>query len=122
MNYSKQRELILTIIQNTRSHPTAEAIFAKAQESMPSIGMATIYRNLNLLVDTGKIKRISIPNEVDRYDDARIDHDHALCIKCGKMFDVFISSDKKDALLIGEELPCDFQIKEANFMIYGYMW
>ena len=60
MNYSKQRELILAIVKNTKVHPTAEWVYQEAKKEMPSIGIATVYRNLNALAERGEFKRITV--------------------------------------------------------------
>lgn len=84
---TKNNELLLNIIESHRIHPTAEDILEIARESSPKISLGTVYRNLNFLADSGKIRRISIPNEPDHFD-CIIPHDHLKCTKCGKIVDI----------------------------------
>ena len=96
MNYSKQRDLILKIVKENRIHPTVEWVHGEAKKKMPHIGMATVYRNLNILVDNGLIERISIPGEPVRFDGFTGEHFHMKCIKCGKLID--LSSEDPESL------------------------
>lgn len=53
-NYSSQRELIFKVLSSTTCHPTAEWVWERCRESMPSISKATVYRNLAGLVKSGR--------------------------------------------------------------------
>ena len=46
MKYSKQREHILKTLRENVIHPTADEIYALARKGMPSLSLATVYRNL----------------------------------------------------------------------------
>lgn len=86
---SKQRDVILEIVQNNNVHPTAEWIYGEAKKFIPTIGIATVYRNLNKLVELGEIQKISIPGESDRYDSVMAEHFHIRCSSCGELKDLF---------------------------------
>lgn len=88
MNRTKQRELILQTVQNSRLHPTADDVYRIVREKMPNISLGTVYRNLGLLCEIGQLRKISISGEPDRFD--RVDdwHDHMSCIRCGKIIDI----------------------------------
>ena len=60
MRYSKQRELIQDIVQETNSHPTAYWIFNKAKRKISNISLGTVYRNLNKLNKDGVIEEYSM--------------------------------------------------------------
>ncbi len=95
-NYSKQREVVLEIMKNTRTHPTAEEIYFKALQKEPKISKSTVYRNINILVENGALKRITIPNKPDRYDYFYKEHNHAVCSECGKVFDFTYPFNRED--------------------------
>lgn len=84
---ASNQTLLLNIIEKTNSHPTAEDIFLQARMVKPRISLGTVYRNLNTLVDSGKIRRISTHFSPDRYDNT-FPHDHLICMKCGKVVDI----------------------------------
>lgn len=94
MKYSKQRELILNIIRENPVHPTANQVWQKAAEKMPTLGIATVYRNLNALSEAGEIRRI--PGEEgapDRFDGMVCEHYHMRCSACGRIFDLMTEKD-----------------------------
>ena len=88
MRYSIQRQLILDYVLNSCEHPTAEMIYRDLKKEIPNLSLGTVYRNLNLLVERNLIKKIVVPNNVDRFDKTLIDHDHMTCIKCGRILDI----------------------------------
>ena len=86
-NYSRQREEIIKVIKNSYNHPTAEEIYMIVKAKDPAVSRSTVYRNLGMLVESNVIKQISMKVGADRYDYIRTPHNHAMCIKCGKIFD-----------------------------------
>lgn len=86
-NYSRQREEIIKVIKNSYNHPTAEEVYMTVKAKDPAVSRSTVYRNLGLLVESNMIKQISMKVGPDRYDYMRKPHNHAMCIKCGKVFD-----------------------------------
>ncbi|MCR5725110.1 MAG: transcriptional repressor [Treponema sp.] len=85
---SAQRTLILNIMDGNKSHPTADEIYETARKSDPHISRGTVYRNLNLLVETGALLRIPVPDGADHYDSTLVEHYHFFCKKCNKVLDV----------------------------------
>ena len=89
-NYSRQREEIIKVIENLYTHPTAEEIYMIVKAKDPSVSRSTVYRNLGLLVENNIINKITMLDRPDRYDYIREEnsnHNHAICVKCGKVFD-----------------------------------
>lgn len=87
---TKQKEIILDILEHNRIHPTIYEIYELAKQKYPSIGQATIYRNVNKLVDENKIIKLpSSSNDGYHYDINTASHDHLLCKRCGKIIDIF---------------------------------
>ena len=107
---TKQKEIILDILEHNRIHPTIYEIYELAKKKYPAIGQATIYRNVNKLVDENKIIKLpSKSNDGYHYDINTNSHDHLLCKSCGKIIDIFDNDYTKNVcvanyLLDGEEL------------------
>lgn len=83
-----QQSLVLEAVNRLRCHATADEIYAVIVKDHPSISKATVYRNLNRLSEAGKIRKMEIPGEADRYDHMTHPHYHVKCVKCGRIFDV----------------------------------
>lgn len=88
MNYSKQRELILDVLRKNPVHPTADKLYELVRPLMPSISLATVYRNLNQLVDNGSVRKISGLDGAIHYDHCVEKHYHFICTCCNKVYDV----------------------------------
>ena len=84
---TKQRELIIAAVQGSRTHPTADEVFQSIRAQLPTISLATVYRNLGILSEQGVIRKIEIPDGRDRFDCCLADHDHFLCRSCGQLWD-----------------------------------
>lgn len=95
-NYSKQREDLLNILKNSRSHPTAEELYEKTKEKIPSVSRGTVYRNLKDLVDEGYIIKISMASGADRYDYIHKKHNHIICKSCETVKDFEYNFDLED--------------------------
>lgn len=84
---TKQRQLILDAITASSTHPTADELFQEIRKSLPTISLATVYRNLNTLSADGVIRKIAMPGMPDRFDWRMTVHDHLWCENCGRVFD-----------------------------------
>lgn len=116
--YSKQREEVFNCIKNTKNHPNAEEVYIFLKESNPNISRGTVYRNLNLLVEKGFVKKISNSNMPDRFDYICDSHSHAVCKECGKVFDFDFVLDEK-TLNESIKQQTDLEIFTNEFTIYG---
>ncbi len=94
-----QKEIIQSIMQGEGVHMHAEDVLKKAKELDDSIGLATIYRNLNNLVEQGKIQKVE-----GYYDANPKPHDHFLCMKCGMICDVKSKYDESLDAKVSKEL------------------
>ena len=100
---TKQRKLIYQIVKDSMSHLSAEEIFFRAKQVMPSISMGTVYRNLGLMVEDKELRKIPFKGKSDLFDATMYDHEHAVCVECGKVVDIFID-DLKEQWFIGTDL------------------
>jgi len=108
---TKQRELILSILNQSDRHLTADEVFFLAKLKMPSIAMATIYNNLNALDEAGVIHRLHIDGVADCFDKIIEPHDHLLCDACGKITDIRIPSLGR---IIGESVGTEIEDYELT--------
>ncbi len=102
--YSRQRELIYQAVRSSKDHPTAEMVFQQLKPGNPHLSLGTVYRNLNLLSEEGRLCRMPFP--VERYDPCVEPHSHLRCEKCGKVVDLELpydqSVDRRAAALLPE--------------------
>lgn len=63
---------------------------------MPGLSLGTVYRNLNSLVDAGRVRRVCIPGKADRFDHTLCWHSHMYCTVCGGVVDADV--DEKQVM------------------------
>ncbi len=85
---TRQRKAILNYLRNTRSHPTADAIYDEVRRIIPDISMGTVYRNLKVLHEMGLIRELNLNGEISRYEFACAGHYHFRCNICGQVIDI----------------------------------
>ncbi len=111
MRITKQREIILQILREKRSHPTALEIYNMAKEHIHDISLSTVYRTLKDMVEKGEIVELHMEGETKaRYDLNLDNHAHFKCRHCGRIFDIEIMFPLK---LIG------FKVERTDIYIYG---
>ncbi len=112
---TKQRQVILEAIENSQGHMTADEIHSKLKEQGDSVGIATIYRNLNVLYEDHLINRVRHPEFGFIYDKNTYKHYHLHCVQCNKIEDVdlkFPDSIKKE---VESALNCKVLEHELTF-------
>ncbi len=83
-----QRRLIMELMRDNYSHPTADEVYDLARERDSRISRGTVYRNLNFLAQTGDIRKITMPRGADYFDNTTKNHYHFYCRVCKRVFDV----------------------------------
>lgn len=84
---TRQRRVVLDVVQHTHAHPTAAEVFQAARDVMPTISFATVYNSLRYLKESGLVREVTFGNGASRYDGETSRHDHAICSECGKLVD-----------------------------------
>ncbi len=90
---TRQRGLVRAQLDDVDEFLTAQQIFARLRDEETRIGLATVYRNLQLLAESGEVDVIRNPDGEQAYKLCSTGHHHHLiCRSCGKV--VEISSDE----------------------------
>ena len=115
MVQTKQRQLILEAVRATNSHPTADELFQMIRRKLPTISLATVYRNLNFLSEIGEIRKLAMPGMPDRFDWRMDPHDHMACDNCGQGVDFVLQHD------LGQESAsaCGAQVDGYTLVAHG---
>ena len=83
-----QRQLVIAAVRFLADHPTAEEVYDRITMEYPDISKGTVYRNLNSLVESGLLGKVSVPSGADRFDHILARHYHIKCTHCGKFMNV----------------------------------
>ena len=94
---TRQRTIILEELRKANIHPTADEIYHIVRQRLPRISLGTVYRNLDLLAEQGKILKIESAGSSKRFDgDIRL-HQHVRCQKCDRVADIMLPMRVPDA-------------------------
>lgn len=85
---TKQRKIIFAELSKVKTHPDADSLFRIVRRRLANISMGTVYRNLNLLRDQGKILELTCGRYSSRYDADTKSHYHFFCLACENIFDL----------------------------------
>lgn len=96
LRWTSQREIILQELQKSRQHMTADELYGIVRKKMPKISLATVYRNLEVLSETGVIAKLEVGGRQKRFDSDVVDHDHVSCVQCHRVENVLLEGEKKD--------------------------
>lgn len=113
---TKQKQLILETLRKEKNHPTIADLYEKIKSIDSSVGQATVYRNVNKLVEDGKIKKI-ITDSGYRYETDCNNHYHLECTKCKEIVEIF--DDKYMKLIRRVEDEYSVKIDESFILFKG---
>ena len=83
-----QKDLVRNTVYEMRRHVTANEVYEFVKESCPTIGKGTVYRNLDILVEEGNLRKVEVSDEPNRFDLTLKNHYHVRCVNCGEISDV----------------------------------
>ncbi len=87
-----QRRFVLeTVIENEGRHLSAEEIYELVREKCPEIGLATVYRTVQMFEEIGIVYKQNFVDGKSRYEISKGDdhqHHHLVCQKCNKVIEV----------------------------------
>ncbi|HLR66380.1 ferric iron uptake transcriptional regulator [Virgibacillus alimentarius] len=117
-----QREAtVKVLLEREDDHLSAEEVYLLVKEKAPEIGLATVYRTLELLSGLKIVDKINFGDGVTRYDlrkeGAEHFHHHLVCIECGSVEEIV------DDLLVDVEKIVEnewgFQVKDHRLTFHG---
>lgn len=117
---TNQRKLILDLMTENYTHPTADEIYELAREREPRISRGTVYRNLGFLCESGEILKINVPDGADHYDSTLREHYHFCCKNCGKMWDVPGNVKIETGAALEKMADDGFLVTERNLVFTGF--
>lgn len=117
-----QRESTLRVLlEREKDHLSAEDIFLYVKEKSPDIGLATVYRTLELLSELDIVDKINFGDGVSRYDlrkeGAKHFHHHLVCMDCGAVEEI-VEDLLEDVEQIIER-DWSFQVKDHRLTFHG---
>ena len=101
---TNSRRSIVHILEEKGSGFTAEEI----GRELPSVGRATIFRTLKLLLEMGVICRLNLPDGAPKYSLSRVEHHHhTVCVACGNVGEFRAATIERLVRTLSNEIPGD---------------
>ena len=88
LRMTRQRKVILEELRQMNCHPSADEIYEAVRRRLPRISLGTVYRNLEVLSELGKIQKLELGGRIKRFDWDTNKHYHIRCLQCGRVDDV----------------------------------
>ncbi len=111
-----QRQIIYETLMSMPGHPSAEAVYAQVKEQLPSISLATVYKNLHLFIESGIIREMSQHHGTLRLETKAEPHDHLVCRTCRKVWDIEHAGAKLEERL---NVPDGFKAERYAVEVLG---
>ena len=124
LKVTNQRKAVLKALSSKPDqHLTAEEIYELVRVDTPEIGIATIYRTIQLLCELGLIDKLNLDDGYVRYEIGKEDknehhHHHLICVNCGKVLK--FDDDLLDELEKQVENTTGFIVHDHELKMYGY--
>ncbi len=121
---TSQRQVVLRAFVESRArHLSAEDVFELVKQTAPDIGLATVYRTLDLFTQMDLLKKLDFDDGCSRYElnDCEEDghfHHHLICLDCGKVWEC--KDDLLETLETILEKRLHFHTVDHQLKVYGY--
>lgn len=116
LKHSRQRDAVYNFLKDRKDHPTADTIYTGVRDEYPNISLGTVYRNLMVLRDTGKIRTVDVGDGVIHFDADTSEHNHFICMRCGRVEDLEMESIDR----VKEIAATNFAGKITGYSAYFY--
>lgn len=83
-----QRQVIYEALQSMRGHPSPEEVYARVKKKVPSVSLATVYKNIHLFIDSGIFREVSLHHGSLRVETNAKPHYHLVCTSCKSITDI----------------------------------
>lgn len=122
LRLTRQRQAVVKLFLDMQPHITAEALYQRLQGQNHPIGLATVYRTLNLLCQWGLAQQRQFghgPALYELHEDlhAHRHHDHLICTQCGKIIE--FKEPRIEELQDEVARRYDFRIEHHKHELYG---
>jgi Fur family peroxide stress response transcriptional regulator len=83
-----QRQVIYQVLRNMHSHPSPEDVYERVRVRIPSISLATVYKNIHLFIESGIFHEVSLHHGSLRVETNARPHHHLVCTECKSITDI----------------------------------
>ena len=110
LRMTRQRKVILEELCKVKTHPSADEVYEMVRKRLPRISLGTVYRNLEILSESGDIQKLEPGCSLKRFDGDTSEHCHIRCVRCDRIADAPLPDVKIDLE----------KVKSTDFEITGH--
>lgn len=111
---TKQKQAVLNVIRAAGVPLTVQEVLTEGQATLPKLGLATVYREINRLSEAGELQLVSIPGDPPRYELARHHHHHFKCTFCNRVYEL-----EGCPASLAKLVPRGFRAERHDLTFYG---
>ena len=115
LKVTPQRLGILSLMENS-GHISVEDLFSEIRKTFPSISLATLYKNMTMMINAELVKEVTIPNLKSKYEIIKEEHAHLLCEKCGNFTDIKLNMAE---VLKTASAESHYKMHDVNLVLSG---
>lgn len=112
-----QRQVIYETVMSLPGHPSPEAIYGRVRRKIPSISLATVYKNIQTFLDSGMLREVSLHHGAMRVESNHEPHHHLVCVRCKSIED--IEAGNLHPVRLRNKLPHGFKVERIAIDILG---
>jgi Fur family peroxide stress response transcriptional regulator len=113
-----QRQVIWDILVSLHGHPSPEAVYERVQEQIPSISLATVYKNIRTFIEHGLLAEVSLHHGPARLETNMHPHHHLVCVVCRNITDV--PDELLEPVRLRKGAPAEFEVHRYSVEIHGF--
>jgi len=110
------QRLAITDTLYKQGHISIESLYEVMIKKFSSISLATIYKNINLMLENSLIEEVKLPNAKTVYELTKETHSHLICEECGEIQDIIINLEK---IIDETSKSSSFKIKSSDLALSG---
>ena len=112
-----QRQVIFETLARMHGHPSPEAVYDLVRAHIPSISLATVYKNLKTFEEHGLIREVSPHHGSARFETNATPHHHMVCLRCKAIVDV--PAEDVAPVRLKKRAPAGFRIQRYSVEMHG---
>ena len=118
LSHTHQRQVIFEALGSLRGHPDPEAVYEAVKTQIPSISLATVYKNIKTFVDHGLLAEVSLHHGSSRLETNLAPHHHLVCQRCKAIVD--LDNEELEPLRLKNPAPNGFRVHRYSVEVIGF--
>ena len=110
------QRLAIVKLMDEQGHISVRDIFERIKENFPSLSLATVYKNINAMIESDFIKELKIVGLDNKYELIKEKHSHLVCQECGDIEDIFIDTASLTKSVSKES---GFKVADTTVQFFG---